>query len=94
MDKPEWKTIRKDEFNLIEQLIDNGFDVRAFNEPHRTTFGYTVVSNRNAQKIDFDNPNSYRAASGYADMKAAKLAARRALEQMVKARNAALAKTG
>lgn len=71
MDKPEWKTIRKDKSNIIEQLIDNGFDVRAFNEPHRTTFGYTV-SNRNAQKIDFDNSNSYRAASGYADMKAAK----------------------
>lgn len=93
MDKPEWRTIRKDESNIIEQLIDNGFDVRAFNETHRTTFGYTV-SNRNAQKIDFDNPNSYRAASGYADMKAAKIAARRALEQMVKARNAALARTG
>lgn len=89
MDKPEWRTIRKDESNIIEQLIDNGFDVRAFNEPHRTTFGYTA-SNRNAQKIDFE----YRAASGYADMKAAKIAARRALEQMVKARNAKLSSTG
>jgi len=55
MDKPEWKTIRKDESNIIEQLIDNGFDVRAFNDTHRTTFGYTV-SNRNAQKSTLTTP--------------------------------------
>ena len=88
----KWTWIKNEDKNQIAQLLIEGYDLRAFNEIQLETYGFTVTK-RPFQKADFNAKHSRIAAGGYAALRQAKIAARRALRELLAA-NAASALDG